>query len=91
MNNLPSKECFKDCTEDPPETQKPSETQNKSPAEFEIEKGDEDPVKLNQQLWHKVRVDRCLPQNKEYQDWMRSAMKNGGIPKVSANTILKSK
>ena len=29
-----------------------------------------------------AQVERCNPQDREYNDWMRSAKHNGGIPKV---------
>ena len=89
MISLPPRVIFKDCTKDTPETKAPSETKEDNLTASETDNSDEDSVKLNQQLGNHIELQRCLPQNKEYHDWMRSAIKNGGFPKVRPNTILK--
>jgi hypothetical protein len=89
MRSLPPRVIFKDCTKDTPETKTPSETKEDNLTASETDNSDEDSVNLNQQPGNHIEVQRCLPQNKEYHDWMRSAINNGGFPKVRPNTILK--
>jgi hypothetical protein len=84
MRNFTSKEVIKGFTEDTSKTETPSETKEDILSSSKTDHSDEVSEKTNQQLGqgHHLEVQRCLPQNKEYHDWMRSAVNNGGFPKV---------